>query len=234
MQRPSKWQQRNCLQYPVQWEFIVEKAPWHGGFWERLIKSVERCLKKSIGRASLSFKELRTIMVDIESNLNNRPLIYVFDDEQGMSFPLTPANMIYGRRITSTPNDGHFEIVSTNKSLTRRAKYQRKILNNFTDQWKKEYLLSIRESSKPKIPGKIEDPISLGEIVTFKTGSTSRIFWKLAKVEELIRRNDKIVRSAKIRVLNNDKRKSVLLRRRIQQLIPLEVQAEPEPHDTEN
>jgi len=36
------------------WRFIVEKAPWWGGFWERLIQSVKRCMKKSIGRTTLS------------------------------------------------------------------------------------------------------------------------------------------------------------------------------------
>ena len=30
----------------VEWEFIVEKAPWWGGFWERLVRSVKNCLKK--------------------------------------------------------------------------------------------------------------------------------------------------------------------------------------------
>jgi transposase InsO family protein len=35
----------------VSWHFIMERAPWHGGFWERLIKSTKRCLKKQIGRA---------------------------------------------------------------------------------------------------------------------------------------------------------------------------------------
>jgi hypothetical protein len=134
----------------VSWEFITEKAPWHGGFWERLIKSTKRCLKKQIGRTSLTFEELRTILVEIEATLNNRPLTYVYDDEQVVSYPLTPASLIYGRRIATTPNESHYEIVSTNKSLTKRAKYQARVLKNFTDQRRKEYLLSIRESSVKK------------------------------------------------------------------------------------
>ena len=99
----------------VSWEFITEKAPWHGEFWERLIKSTKSCLKKQIGRASLTFEELRTILVEIEATLNNRPLTYIYDDEQRVSYPLTPASLIYGRRIT-TPN----EIVST----TRDCEYK--------------------------------------------------------------------------------------------------------------
>ena len=38
----------------ISWRFIVERAPWWGGFWERLICSIKRCLKKCIGRANLT------------------------------------------------------------------------------------------------------------------------------------------------------------------------------------
>jgi len=33
----------------IEWRFIVEKAPWWGGYWERLVQSVKRCLRKTIG-----------------------------------------------------------------------------------------------------------------------------------------------------------------------------------------
>ena len=49
----------------VDWQFIVEGAPWLGGFWERLVLSVKRCLKKSVGRSLSTFEELRTLVVEI-------------------------------------------------------------------------------------------------------------------------------------------------------------------------
>ena len=33
----------------IRWKFIAERAPWWGGFYERLIGMTKRCLKKTIG-----------------------------------------------------------------------------------------------------------------------------------------------------------------------------------------
>ena len=33
----------------VEWDFIVEKAAWWSGFWERLVRSVKNCIKKVVG-----------------------------------------------------------------------------------------------------------------------------------------------------------------------------------------
>lgn len=102
----------------------MEKAPWWGGFWERLVGSTKRCLKKIIGRSSLSFEELRTVLLEVEGTLNNRPLTYLYDEEEGVSHPLTPAELIYGRQIITTPNGRQFEVKSTARALTKRARYQ--------------------------------------------------------------------------------------------------------------
>ena len=51
-------------------QFIVEKAPWWGGFWERLVRSVKIALKKVIGRCSLNYDELLTVLTEIEGVIN--------------------------------------------------------------------------------------------------------------------------------------------------------------------
>ena len=207
----------------VTWDFISEKAPWHGGMWERMVRSVKRCLKKSLGRTSLTFEELETILIEIEATLNSRPLTYIYDEQEGVSYPLTPSCLINGRRIPTTPNDVQFEISCTNKSLTKRARYQNRVLKSFTDQWKKEYLLSLRESSRSE--SNQRESLSVGDVVILKDANQPRTFWKLAKIETLLPSKDGIIRSVMVKVLSNDKKKTTLLRRPIQQLVPLEIRS---------
>lgn len=35
--------------------FIIQRAPWWGGYWERLVQSIKRPLKKVLGRSTLNF-----------------------------------------------------------------------------------------------------------------------------------------------------------------------------------
>ena len=55
-----------------EWTFNVERAPWWGGAFERLIQSTKRCLRKLVARAHLSFDELLTTITKIEAVLNSR------------------------------------------------------------------------------------------------------------------------------------------------------------------
>jgi len=64
----------------VNWQFISKRAPWYGGFLERLIGLTKTTLKKVLGRASVDLTTLQTIIVEIEAILNDRPLTYVSSD----------------------------------------------------------------------------------------------------------------------------------------------------------
>ena len=80
----------------VKWDFSLKEAPWYGGFWERLVGQLKRCLKKTIGRAYLNFYKLQTVTNEIELILNSRPLRALHDDD--LEEPLTPNHLLYGRQ----------------------------------------------------------------------------------------------------------------------------------------
>jgi len=69
------------LERKIQWRFNLEKAPWWGGFFERMIKSTKRCLKKTLGKARLTYEELLTVLTEVECILNSRPLTYMYPDD---------------------------------------------------------------------------------------------------------------------------------------------------------
>ena len=75
----------------VNWRFIPELSPFQGGVWERLVRSTKHCLVKVIGRAYFSYEELATILTEIESVINSRPLTYIYDDSDRISYPLMPS-----------------------------------------------------------------------------------------------------------------------------------------------
>lgn len=206
----------------VTWRFIAEKAPWWGGFWERLVRSVKRCLKKTIGRSSLTFEELRTLIVEIETTINNRPLTYIYDDTDGVTQPLTPSDLINGRAIGRTPSNRQEDVVSTFQTLTRRAKYHYRLLEGFVKQWRREYLTSLHNVSYKRTPN--STPISTGDIVLLKDDTAARAWWKVARVEELLKGRDDKVRAARVTLLGGKTtQRPIVLRRPVQQLVPLEV-----------
>jgi hypothetical protein len=71
-------------------------VPWWGGFFERLVGLVKRCLRKVLGNAKLTFEELLTTLVEVEGTLNSRPLTYIYDEVE--NDVLTPNHLIFGRR----------------------------------------------------------------------------------------------------------------------------------------
>ena len=152
----------------VEWRFIPKRAPWFGGFWERLIGLTKSCLKKVLGRASVNLVTLQTIVIEIEAILNDRPLTYVSSDVKDEQ-PLTPAHLLYGRRITCLPNESleEDELIdpnfNENVEIQRNAKRLVLLLRHFYQRWRQEYLTSLREFHQNT--GTDKETIKVGDVV---------------------------------------------------------------------
>ena len=91
------------LHVGVEWAFNLEKAPWWGGPFERMVKSTKRCLRKMVGQAKFSYDEMHTAIVEIEAIINSRPLTFLNSDDP--EEPLTHSHLLVGRRILSLPDN---------------------------------------------------------------------------------------------------------------------------------
>ena len=80
---------KHCAIERIDWRFNPPAAAWWGGWWERLIRLLKQLLCKTLGKASLTYKELKTALCDYESVTNSRPLMYMSEDGTDLA-PITP------------------------------------------------------------------------------------------------------------------------------------------------
>ena len=219
--------EHHLLDKRIQWTFILEKAPWWGGFYERLVQSTKRCLRKAIGKARMDYDELATVLVEVEATLNSRPISYLSSED--LEEPLTPSHLLMGRRLCSLPSpvnisdeDPEFGVTASN--LTRRMVYLNTVLQNFWKRWKTEYLIGLREiHSNEKGAKDTVARIQVGDVVLIHDPVQPRALWKMGKVEKLLQGLDGLVRGAALRVQSGTT--TISLNRPLQHLYLLEIGA---------
>ena len=197
--------------FQITWKFITPGAPWHGGFYERLIRCVKSTMKKVLKRSYITFYELETLMCKIENVLNDRPLTFIDDDLPTLE-PLCPNHFLIGRRSSLiTTNSQEY---STHETLNRRLKHQKMLLTHFKKRWKLEYLpLLIDRNKNPKATR----AAAVGDIVLIEDNNKDRNYWTMARIEKLCYSSDNRVRSVYVKVGNQ------LYKKPIQKLYPLEL-----------
>ncbi len=95
--RKSEKMQNHLANEEIIWKFNLARSPWWGGFYERLIKEIKKTLYKTLGKSHLSFEGMEQIVMDIERNLNSRPLTYVKSETE--SEVLTPNVIMWGGNV---------------------------------------------------------------------------------------------------------------------------------------
>ena len=195
---------RYLTEVGIEWKFNLEKAPWWGGIFERLVKSVKRCLRKIIGQAKFSYDELNTALVEVEAIINSCPLTYVSLDD--FEEPLTPSHLLVGRRLLSMPDDlgclddGDEEFTVDTNTLQRRARHLNNVINHFWKRWAKEYLSELRNAHQYPKASQSFSSVREGDVVVVYDSDVPRGFWKIARVTKLLTGDDGHSRGAILRV----------------------------------
>ncbi len=207
----------------IHWHYNMSKAPWYGGFYERLIRCVKSSMKKCIGSVQLTYDELQTVVIEIKAVLNSRPLTYLYENE--LEQALTPSHLIIGRRLLSLPDqptdtdDNDKDFNQREDVARKREKYLSTVLNHYWRRWKREYLVDLREYHKLETASTNKPELKNGDIVIIEDENRrNRATWKLGKIEAVLRSRDDTIRGAKVRLANRN-----CIERPVQKLYPLEI-----------
>ena len=200
----------------IRWKFNIPNAPWMGGFFERMVKSVKRCLRKMLLNTRLNYEEMLTVLREIENVLNNRPLTFVYNDD--LVETLTPNKLLYGRNIETVVTNQNESIEEVD--VTKRITYVRNIVDHFWSRWRNEYLRELREYNKVKNSKNAINP-SINDVVLIYDEKLKRSRWRMGRIKNLIVSRDGKIRAAQVNVISNGALST--LTRPINKLYPVEI-----------
>ncbi len=133
-----------CTSNNFHWHFIPARTPHFGGLWEAGVKSMKTLLRKLISPHPLRFHELSTLLTEVESILNSRPLTPV-NSTSSEDPILTPGHFLIGRPLKSPPTP---QASPANLSHLRRWALVQRLTQDLWVEWKSTYLQSLNERSK--------------------------------------------------------------------------------------
>jgi hypothetical protein len=173
----------------IDWTFNPPAAPWWGGFWERLVRSVKELLRRTLGSARLSAEELYTVLAECESVLNSRPLTFVSEGPDLV--PLTPASFLLERK-SELP-----EMLMDNPDYPKAYRTRVELMRSFRARFRTEYLGLLIHSSKNQ---REVCKIKVGNVVLIESDGIKRLSWPIGLVVSLIPGRDGRSRVAKVKV----------------------------------
>ena len=192
----SRWNNEQIndalLQKEIEWHFSPPLASHYGGTWERCIRTIRKILNAISSEQHLDDESFQTLMIEVESIINGRPLTKSSEDPKDEE-PLTPNHLLLLNREPSLPPG----IFDRNDLYTRRRWKQVQYLSDlFWKRWTREYLPLLQQRTKWMQP---QRNISVDDVVLLLDESSPRNVWPIGRVIEVIPDSQGLVRRATIK-----------------------------------
>ena len=197
----------------VEWRFIAPLSPWWGGWWERLVRSTKSALRKTLGRRTLTWNQLHTVLVEVEACLNSRPLTFQAAGAKDYDVT-TPAHFLIGRPFFVAVKEAEDACSVTRTDLVERMQHRNAVLERFWMEWRTEYLRLLPCPANNRSQYKLRE----GSVVLVEDAQLPRHHWPLAVVEKTHRGRDGRIRAVDLRTAKG------LVTRSINRLRDLEIQ----------
>ena len=174
---------------PQKIEFKINPplSPHMGGIWESNIKCVKTHLFRVVGNQILTYEELNTVLIQIETLMNSRPLCVLSSDPSDPT-ALTPSHFLNLTPLKFLPAENLDDI-----PINRLQRYHLidKLVQSYWQRWHLEYITSLQRREKWNSH---TCPIFKGQIVIIREDNLPPLCWPLGVVEKVYPGKDGIVR----------------------------------------
>lgn len=132
------------MQKGIQWVFNPPAGSHFGGVWEQQIRSVRKILRSVLKEQTVNDECLGTVLCEVESILNDRPLTTSTDDLSDLE-ALAPNHLLLMKKQPILP-PGIFNIEDSYPR--RRWKQVQYLADLFWKRWVREYLPLLQQRQK--------------------------------------------------------------------------------------
>ena len=181
------------LQRNVKWLFNPPSGSHFGGVWERCIRTVRKILVALMKEQPLDDEGLTTLMCEVESIVNGRPITKSSDDPSD-SEALTPSHLLLLRSGPRLPPGVFRKEDGYSRRRWRQVQY---LADVFWRRWIREYLPQLQERQKWTYPSR---NFAVDDIVLVVDDRVPRSSWPLGRIIS-VRKNstDEHVRSVTVK-----------------------------------
>lgn len=195
----------------ISWKMIPPRAPHFGGLWESNIKAMKSHLYRVIGVQILCYEEMLTVLTQIESLLNSRPLCVLSDEPEPTA--LTPAHFLMSTPIQHLPA---YPMDTENINLRDRKRLLDQLVQSYWKRWHLDYLHTLQVKQKWNTPAL---PVAIGTVVLVHQDDVPPLRWPLGVIQEVFPGKDGVIRVASVRTQNG-----AIFKRPVVKLCPLPTQ----------
>ncbi|XP_065088816.1 uncharacterized protein LOC135710229 [Ochlerotatus camptorhynchus] len=182
-----------CAESSIQFNFIPANAPTFGGLWEAAVKAFKHHFRRVVGLESLSSDVMCTILCQIESCLNSRPLTALSEDPSDTE-ALTPGHFLVGSALQSIPKPDFAQVPNNRLSLWQEV--QRRT-QTFWKLWSADYLHQLQQRSKHYYR---QPNVLVGKLVLLKDDNLPPLRWSMGRIETVHPGADGLVRVVTVRL----------------------------------
>lgn len=164
----------------IDWRFITPTAPHHGGLWESNIKTMKSHFKRVMGTVVLSYEETATVLYQIESVLNSRPLLPLSESSDDLNF-LTPGHFLIGSALTEHPEQ------DVSETPVNRLKFWQqccKVRQIFWRRWNLEYLHELQSRYKWQ---RTQKDLKMNTMVLLIEDNLPPLQWVVGRIIEVVK-----------------------------------------------